>query len=202
MGKLLNTTFKDSVEDITSFNSKLVNNPFYLYNNEKPVVATYYNINKDFSSLDPNAKIQMSDIGDKSPLKYNKIQDMLIYGFNKIELLTEIGDFGLEGEQITGDCHILPNTIVPYEGDFFVLEHIKDSRWMFQVMDVQKDTLDNGSNAYRITYKLRYESDEEIQQNVKYNFRLIEKREGSNIASVVRCEDYDIAVKMDEKAVL
>jgi hypothetical protein len=144
----------------------------------------------------------MDNMGEESPIRYNKIQDFIIYGFNKIELNSDNGEFGLEDDKIEGDCFILPNTIIPTEGDYFEIEHITDSTWLFMVKDVQKDTLDNGSNTYKLTYKLEYLDHNEIQSKIVYNFRMIEEREGTNIAKIVRCEDYDIAKKMDEKAVM
>lgn len=202
MGKILNTTYKDTVQSITNFYNDLVNNPFYTFNDKKPVICTYYNINKDYSSLDPGSKLNMDNIGSNSPIRYNRIYDFLLYGFNRIELNSDNGEFGLEDDKIEGECYILPNTIVPTEGDCFVVEHIKDSTWMFLVKDVQKDTLDNGSNVYKISYRLEYHDNTGIESNIVYNFRLIEKREGTNIAKIVRCEDYDIAKIMDEKAVM
>ena len=202
MGKILSTTYHDTVQNITGFYNDLVNNPFYTFNDKKPVICIYYNINKDFSSLDPGSKLSMDNIGSESSIRYNRIYDFIIYGFNRIELNTEVGDFGLEAGTIEGECYILPNTIIPTEGDYFEVEHIKDSSWLFIVKDVQKDTLDNGSNTYKISYKLEYIDHKEIQSKVVYNYRLIEKREGTNIASIVRCEDYDIAKLMDEKAVM
>ena len=202
MGKILNTTYKDTVKTITNFYNDLVNNPFYVFNDKKPVLCTYYNINKDFSSLDPGSKIHMDNLGDESPIRYNRIYDFLLYGFNRIELNSDNGEFGLEDDKIEGESYILPNTIIPTEGDMFEVEHIKDSTWLFIVKDVQKDTLDNGSNVYKISYRLEYHDNVEIQKNILYNFRLIEKREGTNISKIVRCEDYDIAKIMDEKAVM
>lgn len=202
MGKILSTTYHDTVEQVTGFYNNLVNNPFYVLNDKKPTLCTYYNINKDFSSLDPGSKLEMEIIGDESPIRYNKIEDFVLYGFNRIELNTETDEFGLEANQIEGECYILPNTIIPTEGDYFEVDHIKDSTWLFQVKDVQKDTLDNGSNAYKISYKLHKENNEEINNQIIHNFRLIESIEGTNVAKVVRCEDYDIAKIMDEKAVM
>lgn len=116
MGKILETTYHDTVENITSFYGTLLDNSFYNLNDRKPVIVTYYNINKDYSSLDPGAKIAYDNIGDNTPLRFNKIDDFIIYGFNKIELQTEIEEFGYEANKIEGDCFVLPNTIVPTEG--------------------------------------------------------------------------------------
>lgn len=202
MGKILNTTYHDTVEKVTGMYNGLVNNPFYNWNDKKPTICTYYNINKDYSSLDPGSKIQYDNINDDSPIRYNRIYDFLIYGFNRIELNTENGEFGLEAGEISGDAFILPNTIIPTEGDYFEIKHIKDSTWLFIITDVQQDTLQNGSNAYKITYKLEYLDNTQIQNKIKHNYRMIDIREGTNISKIVRCEDYEIAKIMDEKAVM
>lgn len=202
MGKMLNTTYRDTVEDVTGIYNTLIDNPLYQFNDKKPTLCTYYNINKDFSSLDPGSKLQMDNIGSDSPIRYNRIYDLMLYGFNRIELQMNNDDFGLEAEKIEGECYILPNTIIPTEGDYFEVSHIKDSTWLFMVKDVQKDTLDNGSNVYKINYKLEYLNNIDIQNKIVYNFRYLDVREGTNIAKIVRCEDYDIAKLMDEKAVM
>lgn len=202
MGKILNTTYRDTVEKLTNFYPDLVNNPFYVLNDKKPTRCIYYNINKDYSSLDPGSRIHMDNMGTESPIRYNRIYDFMIYGFTRIETTTENGDFGLEVNKIEGECYILPNTIIPTEGDYFEIQHIKDSTWLFMVTDVQQDTLANGSNVFKLTYKLEYLDNTQIQDHIVYNFRMIEVREGTNISRIVRCEDHDIAKIADEKAVM
>lgn len=201
MGKILNTTYHETVDKVTGMYNSLVNNPFYNWNDKKPTICTYYNINKDYSSLDPGSKIQYDNINDESPIRYNRIYDFIIYGFNRIELQTENGDFGLEASEISGDAYILPNTIIPTEGDYFEIKHIEDSTWLFIITDVQQDTLQNGSNAYKITYKLEYDDNTQILNKIKHNYRMIDVREGTNISKIVDCLDYEIAKLMDEKAV-
>ena len=201
MGKILSTTFKDSVEEVTGLYNNLVNNPFYIFNDKSPTIVTYYNINKDFTSVDPGSKLEYDYIGEESPIRYNKIEDFIIFGFPKIELNNELGDFGLESNKIEVEVYVVPNTIIPYENDWFQVEHIKDSPWLFQVTDVQKDTLDNGSNAYKLTAHLERQTDDELQTKLVDNFKMIEVYEGTNIAQVVKCTDYEIASKMDRMAV-
>ena len=93
MGKILQTTYKDTVEDITSFYNNLVSNPFYLFTDKRPTIVTYYNINKTYSSLDPGSKLQMDNIGEESPIRYNRIFDFLLYGFSRIETNSDNGEF-------------------------------------------------------------------------------------------------------------
>jgi hypothetical protein len=202
MGKIIETTYHDTVEKITGFNTSLINNSFYTFNDKKPTIVTYYNINKEASSLDPGSKISYDNIGEYSSLRFNKISDFMIYGFNRIELQTEMDEYGLEAEKISGDCYILPNTIIPTEGDYFQVEHIKDSTWLFIVTDVQQDTLLNGSNAYKLSYKLEYDSEDRISKNIVGNYKLIEKREGTNVAKIVEVTDLEYAKLLDKQAVM
>lgn len=202
MGKFLETTYHDTVEKVTSFNSALVNNSFYTLNDKKPTIVTYYNIDREHSALDPGAKLAYNNIGSDSPIRFHKIDDFIIYGFNRIETVTENDEFGLEAEKISGDCYVMPNTIKPTEGDYFEVAHIKDSSWLFIITDVQQDTMLNGSNVYKLTYKLEYVDHEQILQNVTENFKMIEKREGTNIAKVVKTTKYEEAKRMDKVAVM
>ena len=201
MGKILSTTYKDSVERVTGLYEKLVNNPFYMFNDSKPTVCTYYSINRDFSSVDVGGKFIMDNIGEQSPLRFNRVYDFLLHGFNKIQLQTDLDEFGLESDKITGDCVVLPNMFVPIEGDYFEVEHIKDSTYLFLVTDVQKDTLSNGANAYKLSYKLEYNKNVDLINHIVYNYRAIEAVKGLGVQGIVRCEDFDLAVKMDTVAV-
>lgn len=201
MGKILETTYHNTVERITNFQAALINNPFYSLSDKKPTIVTYYNINKEASTLDQGSKISYDNIGENSPIRFNKIEDFLLYGFSRVELNTENDEFGLEAEKISGECYILPNTIKPTEGDYFEVDHITDSSWLFIVNDVQQDTLENGSNVFKISYKLEYIDHERILSNVVESFKMIEKREGTNIAKIVENKKYAVAKEMDEVAV-
>ena len=201
MGKIIETTYHDTVDKITSFKDTLLDNSFYLLNDKKPSIVTYYNINREKSTLDPGSKIAYDNIGKDTPLRFNRIRDFIIYGLAKIELMTENDEFGLEAEKISGECYLLPSTIKPTEGDYFEFKHIKDSSWLFIVTDVQQDTLNNGSNIYKLAYRLEYVDHNRILNNIVEDYRMIEKREGTNIVKVVENLKYEKAKVMDEIAV-
>ena len=193
MGKILETTYRDTVEKITGLNSTLINNSFYTLNDKKPTLVTYYNIDRDASTLDPGSKIAYDNIGKDSPIRFNKIKDFIIYGFSRIEMDTQNDEFGLEADRISGECFVLPNTIIPTEGDYFEVDHITDSTWLFIITDVQRDTLENGSNVYKLSYKLEYVDHDRIQECVTDNYTMIEKREGTNISKIVKSDALEIA---------
>ncbi len=199
MGKFLNTTYTETQDSIVKMNQDLVSNPFYLYNDKKGTkVRRYYNINKEKSTLDPGSKLAYTDIGDNSPIRFNVIEDLYLYQFIKMELNFDNGEFGLENNQISGESYILPNTIVPYDGDYFEVDHINDSTWLFKVTDVQRDTLENGNNVYKIGWILDRTTNRDILKNVVDVYKYIDTVEGTNLKAVVKMEKYDIAKELDK----
>ena len=197
MGKFINTTYQNAVDSITNMNKDLISNPFYLFNNNKPTKVTYYNICLDKSTLDPGSELAYTNIGDKSPLRFNVIHDMYIYQFPRIEVNLENGDFGQESSPIEGESYILPNTIKPMEGDYFEVEHIKDRKWLFRVNSVDLDTLDNDNNVWKINWSLDRGDNREILKNVVNDFEYIISPEGTNIKAVVELSDYQFALELD-----
>lgn len=197
MGKFINTTYQNAVDSITNMNKDLISNPFYLFNNNKPTKVTYYNICLDKSTLDPGSELAYTNIGDKSPLRFNVIHDMYIYQFPRIEVNLENGDFGQESSPIEGESYILPNTIKPMEGDYFEVEHIKDRKWLFRVNSVDLDTLDNDNNVWKINWSLDRGDNREILKNVVNDFEYIISPEGTNTKAVVELSDYQFALELD-----
>ena len=202
MGKIIETIYHDNVSNITSFGPAVLNNSFYMLNDKKPVICTYYNIDKLKSTLDPGSKLAYDNIGNQTPLRFNRVNNFLLYGIDRIELTTDIEEYGLEADKITGDAYILPNTIVPIEGDYFEIEHITDSSWLFIVTDVQTDTMKDGSNVYKIQYRLEYVDHDRLMQDVADDFELIESRDGTNIVHVVESTKLAKAKRLDQVAVM
>lgn len=200
-GKFINTTYYDTQDALVEINRELVQNPFYLFNDKKGTKVKYYNINDEKTTLDPGSKLAYTDIGENSPIRFNVIHDLYLYQFSKGELNFDNGEFGLESDPIRGESYILPNTIVPRDGDYFEVDHINDSTWLFKVVNVQRDTLENGSNVYKIEWSLDRTSNEEIQCNVVEEYKYLNVEEGTNLKAVIKLEKYDIAVKLDQLSV-
>ena len=200
-GKFINTTYYDTQDALVKMNEDLVKNPFYLYNDKKGTKVKYYNINTEKTTLDPGSKLAYTDIGSDSPIRFNVINDLYIYQFIKMELNFDNGEYGLENNDISGESYILPNTIKPIEGDFFEVDHINDSTWLFKVTDVQKDTLENSNNVYKISWVLDRTTNKDILLNVVDEYKYLDTVEGTNLKSVVKLEKYNIASKLDNLSI-
>lgn len=127
-GKFIHTTnLKQDMPDLLTQTVKdRLNNPYYLFNNLDGSTCTYYNLNTTMTTLDEATRANYSEISANSPLRFNKINNFLIYGIDKLEPGLDITDFGLEGSDIQGDAIVLPKTIIPYPGDLFSLNQLKN----------------------------------------------------------------------------
>ena len=154
-GKFLNTVtgYNEMVTQAVSTMKSRMDNPYYLFTDKKALQCTYYNINTTMTTLDEATRGNYSEISAQSPIRYNKIKNFLIYGMNRIEPGFDIGEFGLESDNISGEVFVLPKTIIPYPDDYFFLTQLgKD--YLFKVTGVNPNTLDTGATLYRINYTL------------------------------------------------
>lgn len=196
-GKFVNTKYQDTVQSLVDGVKDKINSPFYQYNNEKPTIVTYYNINRKKSCVDEGTGMAYANIGDKSSLKYNKIDKMILYGLDKIEVQLENGEWGVESGPIEGSAIVIPNTIVPCPDDFFTIDYLKD-KILFKVTDVTNDTVDNNNNFYRISYKLDKLTDEKINKQVVDEYKLMIENQGSDFNCIIRKNDYDLVTILDD----
>lgn len=198
MGKYINTVYKETLDGVTEFAKSLLNNSLYSFNDKNTTRVKYWNTNKELSSLDPGSKLEMIEVGDESPKRFNLIYDLYIYGLQKMEVNLENGDFGLEAEPITGECYIMPREIIPIPGDFFQIEHMIDNPWLFMVIAVDKDTFDNGNNVWKLSYRLERHEDMSITKNVVDEYIMIDVQEGTNHKSCIKKVDHIKAKELDD----
>lgn len=199
MGKFINTDYKETVQSVSEFGKSLLNNQYYRFNDKKGIViATYYNINKDATSLDPGSLLAYDELGKDSPIRLNRIEDFVLYNFPKIELDMDNGDFGLESQPIRGECVILPNTITPCEGDFFEVPIIYGGPYLWKVTKVGRDTLENGQNAFKIEFILDRVTNEDLKYNIADEFICVDVHDGTNHKAVVESKRYQKALRLEQ----
>lgn len=164
--------YQNTAQTLADASKSRLNNPYYMFADKFPTPVTYYRINRERSTLDESAKITYSNLGAQSSLKYTKINNMLLFGLPKFELDYNVGDFGLEANQLTGDGVVLPNTIRPQEGDMFRINQLKEPL-LFMVNKATPDTLDTGANIWKFEFHIeKSNSIAQIEKQVVkvYNF--------------------------------
>lgn len=195
-GKFINTTFSDNINTLVDNAKNIINNPYYLYNDSLPTIVTYFNINKEMSTLDEGFKGIMSDVGKDSPLYYNIVEEFYLYGLEQIQIQMEHGEFGAESSEISGEAILLPNTIIPYVGDYFKIPYLQENL-MFRVTGASQDTLENGSNMYKIQYMLESGKIQERDLNIKDRYSMISNNVGTGFNVILNNKKVDLIKELE-----
>jgi len=195
--KFTNTKRMDTISSLVDGIKTRLNNPYYINTDQKPTVTTYYNQDIKKSTLDEGSKTTYSNIGENSSIKLNKINNMFIYGISKISINLGNGDFGLESDPIEGEGTILPNTIIPYPNDYFSINYI-ERNLLFKVTSVSFDTIENGSNLYKIEYKLDQVTDDNIKNQIVNEFDFIVDNTGTVFNPIIKSTDFKIIKELED----
>jgi hypothetical protein len=188
MGKFINTERKMTIDSLVESTKDKLKNPYYKYNNKNATVVTYYSIDTKSTSVDEGLGTTYSNIGADSSIKFNKIENMFLYGIESVKLNLDDTDFGIEASGASGEAVVLPNTITPNPGDYFKINHT-NYPYLFRVDGVDIDTLDDGANSYVVKYSLNRYSETEIE--------MIIDNTGTEMNPIIRSTDYDLIESLD-----
>lgn len=196
MAKFTNTKRIDTINKITEGYKERLNTPFNIGLNLNPIVVDYWNQSIENTTTDPASNLIYKHTGSESPIRLNKIEDAVLYGSVQMQTDLEIGDFGLEAGEITGELTVLPNTWIPYPGDYLYIKH-SNIRNVFHINGVTPDTMPNGANFYKITFEYSSRSIKEIDGLVIDRFRFILDNVGTNFECVIRSKAYDDIAQLE-----
>ena len=197
----INTTYTDNVQSSIDTKLHIIKNERYLFTDKRATPVTYFNKDTSQSTLDEAAALEYSTIGENCPSKFNMIDNALLFGLDKINVQYDNDDeLGIQANEIAGEAYILPNTFVPYVGDFFIIKHIRENI-LFKVIEVQTDTLDDGANFYKISYKADQVGAERIDalldNNINKTYKMLTTTIGTNFKSIITDTEYDFIEKAE-----
>ena len=196
MGKFINTDRKMTIDALVDGTKERLNNPYYKFNNKPATIVTYYNMDVKQATVDEGLGVTYSNTGENSSLRFNKIDNMFLFGIEPMKLNLSESDFGIETEGAEGEAYILPNTIIPYPGDYFKINHTNHP-YLFRVTGVDIDTLDDGANAYSIKYELNRYNESDIESQIVDDYSFIIDNVGTEMNPVLRNNDYKLIEELD-----
>ena len=196
MGRFLNTTYTNTVESLEHGMIHRLDNPFYMFTDKHPIPVTFYNVNDTQTTLDDATKDVNDILAPDTSLRYNKIEKVLLFGIERISTELEMGDFGLEGNEIEGECILPPNTFKPYPDSYFTIDHVTKNKCWFRVTKVTIDTLENGNNFWKLSYVMDRVG-EDFNPIVEKNFKMISDNVGSNFKSIIQDEEYKFVERLE-----
>ena len=191
MAGFINTTYNDSIKSVLQTQMDIIKNPHYKWTDKNPTPVTYYNINQAKSTLDQGSQLAYDSVGSESPLRFNKIENMILYGIDSPMAITFDNDeFGLKTQDIEGEAIVLPDTIIPTPDDRFVITYLKE-KLTFKVTHVDNDTLEDGSNIYRLQYRSSVMDGDKLENQVVEDFHFIADHAGTQFNPIIRSNVID-----------
>lgn len=201
MANFINKKYSETITNLIDGMNDRLKNPFYIHNDKQPPTPVdYYNQSAMKTSLDENLIQEYKDLGEDSPIRFNKIEDFMLYGMQRLEVSYNITENGLESETLQGEAIILPNTFIPKKGDFFRVRYIKQPL-LFKVVSSTIDTIDNLNNFYRIQWVYERPDLEDLEKQVVENFVAVVENVGTEFKSIIKKSEYKFIEKIDETLV-
>lgn len=161
MGNLINES--NLINATMDMNESILQTQYTRFLQESPTFVTYYRVNNIESTTDQGFMNVERTIGPDSPIRYNKVNDLPLYGLEQIVLSLDEDQEGID-MNYTGSGIIIPGTIVPLPSDNFYINYLK-STYVFQVTNISLDTI-RSNPYYKIDFKLRSIDDGETVHNL------------------------------------
>lgn len=196
-GKFVNTEQKLAFDALSENVKSSLINPYYGYSDKKGTVCQYYNINDKKTTLDEATRGNYSELGPNSPIRYNEIKDAILYGITRMDINLDMTDFGLEGSDITGDAYVLPQTFIPYPGDFFTIDNV-EKPYLFKVTNVEPNILYTEQAMYKISYILAYPDLNGIKDQVVGSYVYNTASFGTNNKVVIESDVYNLVANIQD----
>lgn len=155
---------KAYIEGNIALHEQRMSSQFSRFLDSSPTFVTYYRINNIESTTD-NGFLNVDQVlGRNSPIRFNEVKRLPLYGIEQIVLDLELAEEGLNTSH-EGSAIILPNTVIPRPNDMFIIDHIGSS-FVLSVTNIQYDTF-RSNGYYRVDYKVRAVDDGSTHDQLK-----------------------------------
>ena len=197
MGKFINKSYTNTIDSLTTGTIQKVKTANYVFNNKPPVICDWYNIDKESSTFDEGTGAEYSSLGKNSPIRYKLIKEAIFYGQGiQIEIDLEYDEDGLTTAPPSISGIVLPNTWIPYSGDYFTLKQA-GKEFIYRVNSVSYDTIDNNNNVYKFEAQVDQTGKSYIDNQVVETYRMIINNVGTSYNAIVKETIYDCIDTLD-----
>ncbi len=141
MAQILNVEKSQYINKIIDIYSKNKIGQYSKFLDKYPVFVTYYHINNALSKEDVGTGNIESELGERSPIRFNKITNFPMYNIPELKPDISYDESGYDIELDCNDVVILPNTIKPSVGDYFLLSFPGVKEYLFRVNSFRYNTI-------------------------------------------------------------
>lgn len=185
------------VEDNLQLYEEKLQSPIRRYTDKSFVPTFYWNIKGNDTTVDEGFGDVAMVIGPDSPIRYNAIDGLPIYGLDTMTLQIQSGELGLD-TTYEADGVVMERTIRPYANDFFMIPVLKDPL-IFRITGVEYDKLASAS-TYKIQFCLEYIDHEKIAELMRQTVReyvCILENIGTSERCIIEKSDYGLIQKIN-----
>ena len=141
MAQILNVEKPQYINQIIDIYSKNKIGQYSKFLDKAPIFITYYHINEVMSREDVGTGNIESELGERSPIRFNKILNFPIYNLPELKPDIDYDESGYDIELECNDVVILPNTIKPRVGDYFIVSFPGIKEYLFRVNNFRYNTI-------------------------------------------------------------
>jgi hypothetical protein len=184
-------------ENIFKFEERL-KSPIRRFTDKSFVPVRYWHIKSNQTTTDAGFGDVAEILGKDSPIKFQVINNLPLYGLDSLVLSISTEDQGLD-TQYEGEAVIMAGTLKPLQNDYFMITHLHDS-YIFRVTGVEYDTV-VAENCYKINYMLEYidsEEAEKLEQQTVGEYTCILENIGTDERCIIESDEHEKIKKIDE----
>lgn len=176
-----------TMETTQQYKDKMVS-PFTRFLKGGPTWVTYYSVSNDESTVSMGTQQIRAIIGEDCPILRNKINNFVIYGFKQLNPSLDYGEYGYTTD-ITSECTVLPETIVPKVNDLFTVD-ILGTVYLFKVNKTNMNIIESNT-YYNIEYELYKTEWNESDIKISEEYRFIYDNIGTESKTIILSESHD-----------
>lgn len=154
-GKILNVEKSQFIQKNIDIYTKNRLGQYSKFLSSSPTFVTYYHRNMVESRQDVGTGGIEAENGARSPIRFNKIINLPVYNMPELHPDLTYDETGADIELDCSDLVLLPNTIKPNEGDFFIVQLPGSVEYLFRVNNFNFNTIQS-NDFYRFDADVKF----------------------------------------------
>lgn len=195
MAKIQNVEKAQFIENTIGIYAKNKVGQYSRFLDKNPIFTTYYHIAAPLSRTDVGTGGIESELGPRSPIRFNKILQFPMYNIPELKPDIVFDETGYDIEMDLSDITILPNTIKPVPGDYFIVSLPGTKEYLFRVNEFRYNTIQS-NDFYTLSCDIKdigvdLEGKREMQGQIVGEYQTVFDNIGTEDRCFVKTTDID-----------
>lgn len=195
MAKIQNVEKAQFIENTIGIYAKNKVGQYSRFLDKTPIFTTYYHIAKPLSRTDVGTGGFEDELGPRSPLRYNKILQFPMYNIPELKPDIVFDETGYDVELDLSDITVLPGTIRPVPGDYFMVSLPATKEFLFRVNDIRYNTIQS-NDFYTLSCEIKdigidLETKREMKGQIVGEYQTVFDNIGTEDRCFVKTTDID-----------